>query len=140
MVIQSIEDAIIARLKSQLSALQIQGFSLKAVEFAMKHPVGAILVNYQGSKYNTIKTANRVYQERWLSFAIFLLIKNLRIQDGAPAGAYDYIDTILTALTGYKIANCSKICPVTDEFKDEDAGLWQYGLLIKLRTQNNEAV
>jgi hypothetical protein len=133
-----IENAIIARLKSLLTGLHIQGFAQNADEFAVKHPAGAALVMYGGSSFTTPSSLAAINQDRKMAFDIILLFKNLRTQDGGHTGAYDYLDDVRKALTGYRIAGCSKMYPTRDDFIDEESGVWRYGMTFELLADNVE--
>lgn len=131
-----IENAIIDRLKSQVAGLHIQGFAQNADEFAVRHPAGAALVMYGGSNYTTPSSLATINQDRKMAFDIILLFKNLRVQDGGHAGAYEFMDQIRAALTGHRITDCSKMYPVREEFIDEEGGVWRYGMTFELLTDN----
>ena len=131
-----IENAIIDRLKSQVAGLHIQGFAQNADEFAVKHPAGAALVMYGGSNYTSPSSLAAISQNRKMEFDIILLFKNLRVQDGGHAGAYEYLDDIRSALTGYKINDCSKMYPIRESYIDEESGVWRYGMTFELLTDN----
>ena len=51
MSINDIENQIIERLKSKIKDVQVQGFPEKPSEFRLIHPIGALLVHYQGASY-----------------------------------------------------------------------------------------
>lgn len=133
-----IENAIIDRLKSQITGLHIQGFAQNADEFAVKHPAGAALVMYGGSSYTEPSSLAAISQNRKMAFDIILLFKNLRVQDGGHAGAYEYLDDIRAALTGHRITGCSKMYPTREEYIDEESGVWRYGMTFELLTDNVE--
>lgn len=133
-----IENAIIDRLKSQITGLHIQGFAQNADEFAVRHPAGAALVIYGGSTYTAPSSLATINQNRKMAFDIILLFKNLRIHNGGHAGAYEYLDDIRAALTGYKITGCSEMYPTREEYIDEEGGIWRYGMTFELLTDNVE--
>jgi len=140
MNISDIENQIISRLKSKIKDVQVQGFPEKPSEFRLIHPIGALLVHYQGASYSEPKSLGCIVQISKLEFSITIVMKNLRsIQDGSYQGAYGYIDMVKQVLTGYKIDGCTKIYPVKEDFLGEDNGIWQYGINFVLTSQNIEA-
>lgn len=48
MNIRDIEDKIIEKLKEEIPELLVRGFPDKPSEFLLLHPIGAILIHYQG--------------------------------------------------------------------------------------------
>lgn len=129
-MIQTVENAIVDRLKANISDLKIEGFPEKPSEYRLMHSKGAILVHYQGSKYSSLKSTDPVVQERTLTFGITVVVRRLRKQ----SGAYAYIEAVRQALTGYKIPGCTKMYPTSEEFISEHGGIWQYGLSFSMRT------
>ena len=130
MNIREIENAIIERLKGGIQDLHVEGFPEKPAEFKLIHPKGAVLVHYQGSNYSEPKSLGCIYQERKLEFSITVIIKHLRSHDGA----YDYLDIVRQALTGFKPENCSKMYPLKEYFLAEDNGIWQYSINFAMTT------
>ncbi len=141
MTIQDIENAIIGRLKLKITKLHIQGFTQKAVEFAMKHPVGALLVTFKGSNFKApSRTLGIICQERKVKYGIILMTKNLRVQDSGHIGAYEILDAVRICLTGFQIPGCSKMYPTVEDFIAEKDGVWQYGVIFEMTTENVEAL
>ena len=139
MDISIVETAIISRLKSKITDVLIQGFPEKPSEFRLLHPIGALLVHYQGASYSEPKSIGCIVQDSKLEFSITVVMKNLRpIEKGAYTGAYAYIDKVKQVLTGYKIDGCTKMYPLKEEFLGEDNGIWQYGINFALTSQNIE--
>jgi hypothetical protein len=124
MTIADIENAIITRLRSRITGLQIEGFPEKPSEYKLLHPKGALLVSYAGSTFSEPKPTDIVFQERKVEFDITVAMRHLRSHEGA----YAYLDAVRIALTGYRIAGCSKMYPTKEEFLSEDSGVWQYAM------------
>ena len=138
MRIKEIENLIIERLKNKIKDVQIQGFPEKPSEFRLIHPIGALLVHYQGANYSEPKSLGCIVQDKKFEFSITVVMKNLRSPQDAHQGAYDYIDAVNQTLTGYRIDGCSKMYPVKEDFIGEDNGIWQYGITFALTSQNIE--
>lgn len=124
MTIADIEQTIIERLRAKTQGLLIEGFPEKPSEYKLMHPKGALLVSYAGSTFSEPKPTDIVFQERKVEFDITVAMRHLRNHEGA----YAYLDAVRIALTGYRIAGCSKMYPAKEEFLNEDNGIWQYAM------------
>lgn len=135
MTTEAIEDAIISKLASDITQLAVESFPENPEGYQLLHPVGAILVQYRGSTFSEPKAVGFITQVRTLEFLIALVVRHLRTHQGA----YTYLDTIRSSLTGYKIgADTSKMYPVREEFLAERGGIWWYGVTYRLDTQESE--
>ena len=132
MNIREIETSIIDKLKNSFPELLVQGFPDKPSEFILLHPVGALLVHYQGSNYTNSNSFSSIIQDNKKEFSITVITRNLH----ANQGSYEYIDKVKTILTGFKIDECSKLMPIKDFFISENNGIWQYGINFSLTTTN----
>lgn len=132
MSIRNIENSIIQKLKDSFPEVLVQGFPDKPSEFILLHPIGALLVHYQGSNYTNSNALRIISQENKKEFAITVVTRNLR----ANQGAYEYIDNVKAALTGFQPDECSKLMPLKDYFISENSGIWQYGINFSLTTTN----
>ena len=112
MNINTIENDIIARLRDNISERKIEGFPDKPDEYRLIHPRGAVLVRFNGANYNKPLETNSIQQEVNLNFSLTLIIKGLRDKNGA----YTYIDSINSALTGFAPTGCLKMYPVKVDF------------------------
>lgn len=132
MNIRDIENSIITQLKTSFPELLVQGFPDKPAEFILIHPVGALLVHYQGSNYTSTNALGYISQENKKEFSITVVTRNLRFNEGA----YEFIDRIKSVLTGFEPDGCSKLMPSKDFFISENKGIWQYGVNFTLTTTN----
>ena len=132
MNIREIENSIIDKLKSTFPEVLVLGFPDKPSEFVLIHPVGALLVHYQGSNYTNTQALSFVTQENTKEFSITVITRNLRNNNGA----YEYIDKVKATLSGFAINECTSLLPTKDYFISENAGIWQYGINFTLKTQN----
>ena len=132
MNIKEIETSIIEQLKTSFPEVLVQGFPDKPSEFNLLHPIGAILVHYQGSIYTNTEALGFVTQENKKEFGITIITRNLRTHNGA----YEYIDKVKSAISGFKIDECTSLIPTKDYFISENKGIWQYGINFTLKTQN----
>ena len=132
MNIREIENSIISKLKENFSELLVEGFPDKPSEFILIHPIGALLVHYQGGNYSQTQSLGFISQESKKEFAITVITRNLRSNNGA----YEYIDKVKSVLSGYQIDECTKLYPTKDYFISENSAIWQYGINFSLTTQN----
>ncbi|MBR1681517.1 hypothetical protein IJ707_06995, partial [bacterium] len=77
-----------------------------------------------------------VTQENRKEFGITVITRNLRSHNGA----YDYIDKVKSAISGFKIDECTSLIPTKDYFISENKGIWQYGVNFTLKTQNIQTI
>ncbi len=124
MSIRAIENSIVMRLKTVFPEVLVQGFPDKPSEFILLHPVGALLVHYQGSNYTNSNSFSSIIQDNKKEFSITIVTRNLRDNEGA----YEYIDKVKETLTGFKPYECSELMPTKDFFISENSGIWQYGI------------
>jgi len=132
MSINTIEQSIITQLQSVLTALQIEGFPDKPSEYRLLHPVGAVLVAYNGTNYSKPEGMGQVIQTADMEFSVTLIVRNLRDKNGA----YIYIDSIVSTLTGYSPTGAGKMYPTNITFLNESNGVWQYGLTFIAHYEN----
>lgn len=130
--IRNIENAIIEKLKNEFPEVKVEGFPDKPSEFILLHPIGALLVHYQGSNYTSSQALSFITQENKKEFSITIITRNLRSNNGA----YEYLDRVKSVLTGFKIDECSQLMPTKDNFISENSGIWQYAINFTLTTQN----
>lgn len=134
MNIREIENLIIQCLKEKFPEFLVQGFPEKPQEFILLHPVGAILVHYRGGNYSNSNSIFIISQERGLNFAITIVTRNLRNNNGA----YETLDRVKQVLCGYKIPECTKLTPNKEGFISETNGIWQYEIIFTLSTPSIE--
>lgn len=129
---REIENSIIDKLKSDFPEVLVEGFPDKPSEFILLHPVGALLVHYQGSGYTNSNAISFISQNNKKEFSVTIVTRNLRKNEGA----YEYLDKVKAALTGFKPDECSSLMPTKDFFISENSGIWQYGINFSLATAN----
>lgn len=132
MNIREIENSIIEKLKTSFTEVLVQGFPEKPSEFILLHPIGALLVHYQGSNYTNSESLGCIVQNNKKEFAITIVTRNLRNNQGA----YEFIDNVKSILSGFQPDECSQLMPTKDYFISENGGIWQYGVNFTLTTNN----
>ena len=133
---RNIENEIIERLQTSFPEILVDGFPDKPSEFILLHPVGALLVHYQGSNYTTTQALGFVTQVNQKEFSITIVTRNLRNNNGA----YEYLDKVKAELSGFQIDECTSLIPIKDFFISENKGIWQYGINFTLKTQNIQTI
>ena len=128
MNIRDIEDEIIEKLKEKIPELLVRGFPDKPSEFMLLHPIGAILIHYQGGNYSTTQSLGFINQIKTAEFSITIVTRNLR----SNAGAYELLDKVRSILTGFEIDGCSELTPTKENFISENKGIWQYAINFSL--------
>jgi hypothetical protein len=136
MQINEIEEKIINQLKTKIPDFLIHGFPEKPSEFVLIHPIGAILVHYQGGNYSASQSLGYINQENKKEFSITIVTRDLRSNNGA----YQTLDKVKSALTGFQIQGCSKLTPTKDGFVSEKSGIWQYAINFSLTTKQIEEI
>lgn len=128
MNIRDIEDKIIEKLKEKIPELLVRGFPDKPSEFILLHPIGAILIHYQGGNYSTTQSLGFINQVKTAEFSITIVTRNLC----SNAGAYELLDKVRSILTGFEIDGCSELTPTKENFISENKGIWQYAINFSL--------
>ncbi len=144
--VATIENAIIAQLKSQITAIEIAHYPDRPESWRLTHRIGAALVQYKGAEYGPRLDSAAVVQERKLEFEITLVMRDLGWSvggepGGTSPGAYAMVEAVRTALTGFIVPGCRKIYPVKERFveRDRQGGVWIYALAFALTTLAIEA-
>ncbi len=136
MNIRNVENAIIERLQTSFPEILVDGFPDKPSEFILLHPIGALLVHYQGSNYTTTQALGFVTQVNQKEFSITIVTRNLRNNNGA----YEYLDKVKAELSGFQIDECTSLIPTKDFFISENKGIWQYGINFTLKNKNIQKI
>jgi hypothetical protein len=139
--IATIEAAIITQLRSQINLIEIVHYPDRPETWRMTHRVGAALVIYKGAQYGDLLDTAAVIQERKLEFEVAVMMRDLGWAvggdgSGPSPGAYAIIESIRAALTGFRVAGCRKMYPVSEKFlkRDKQGGVWTYASIFALTT------
>lgn len=129
LVIEQVENAIVERLKADLSgAVKVEPFPADPAKYDFANLPAAALVHYVGSQYANPKGPARSDQARRMQFAIILMARSLRGQ----GGAYTHLEDIRLALQGSAFAGAGPAEIVRDELQSEQDGVWRWWLQITL--------
>jgi len=131
--IATIEAAIVAQLRSQISSIEIAHYPAEPETWRLTHRIGAALVIYKGAQYGDLLDTAAVIQERKLDFEVAVMMRDLGWAVGSAAsgpspGAYSIIESVRAALTGFQIPGCRKMYPLREKFlkRDKQGGVWTY--------------
>lgn len=119
-----------AHLQAALPELAVDLFPDRPSEYRFMHPVGAVLVQYQGSRFERPQALQAIVQQRLLNIHLTVFGRNLHHDWGALA----ILDNIRLAVVGYAPIDCSPIHLLSEGFLDETAGAWQYELRLQTET------
>jgi Gp37 protein len=144
--IATIEGAIVAQLKSQVTAIEIAHYPDRPESWRLTHRVGAALVQYKGAEYGPKLDSAAIVQQRTLEFEVTLAMRDLGWNVGGEVagtspGAYAMIEAVRAALTGFVVPGCRKMYPVKERFveRDRQGGVWMYAIAFALTTLAIEA-
>jgi len=144
--IATIETAIAAQLRAQVSVIEVAQFPDKPAAYRLTHRIGAALVAWRGATYGALIDTEAVVQTRRLEFEVALLVRDLGWSyggdpSGPNPGAYALLEAIRAALTGLRLPGCRKMFPMREQFlgRDPQGGLWTWSALYALETMALEA-
>ncbi len=144
--IGTIETAIVNQLSTQISVIEIAHFPDKPEAYRMTHRIGAALIRYEGAEYGSVIDSAAIVQERTLKFEVTVMMRDLGWSVGGPAGgtdpgAYAMIESVRSALTGFRVPGCDKTYPLRERFikRDKQGGVWIYAISFAMRTTAVEA-
>ena len=126
---------LLERVKSGITTMSVEPFPDKPADYKLLHPVGAVLVRYNGGSYSQPGGMGFVRQDRRLDWELVVVTRSLNKGDGA---AYPILDALRVLLTGYRLPDCDKLFPFKEEFLDEDNGIWQHTILFGCMSVNIE--
>lgn len=127
-------DAVVEHLQAAIPWVSVEAFPERPSEYQFIHPVGAILVGYGGSKFGEIEQLGRIAQQRDVRLMLTVFGSSLNADDGTLA----ILDETRLAMVGFAPPSCQPCHLISEEFLAEDAGAWQYQLVLQTETQQVE--
>jgi hypothetical protein len=133
--IATVEKAILARLTAAVAdQVAVDHFPAHASKkYELKHRVGAVLVGYDGSEYGPVIDTEVVIQERTVIWYIEIQMRDLGWSYGGQAsgpspGAYQILETVRNALTGFVVLGYRKMYPSNENFEaiDQQGGVYYF--------------
>lgn len=118
------------RLLQQLDRFSVELFPDDIANYHVKDELGVVLVQYAGSKFESLDSVDIVQQRRVIHIALTVIARSQH----DDSGALEILDQIRLAIVGFKPTNCTACHLISEEFAGEDDGLWQYQLIIRTET------
>lgn len=144
-IIAPIEQQIVARLRAALTIdadpyprVDVEPWPNDPASYKMRHPRGAVLAMYAGSKFDESATARQVisFDAR---FELVIISKTLRAPEVALAagepdtGVYTLLDVCRNALLGWRPDGAANIVRlVAESYEGYGEGTWRYSLTVEL--------
>jgi hypothetical protein len=134
------EAAIVAQLKAQINTFEIAHFPDRPENYRLTHRIGAALVIMMGGEFGELLSTLPIIQEDVIEFEVGIVSRALgwayASGDGAGIGAYQMMEAVRGALTGFQVPGFSKIYPKRWRFvkRDEEGGVWYYALTLACKT------
>jgi hypothetical protein len=139
--IGTIELALVAKLASQMTNVEVAHFPDEPHAYRLTHRIGAALVRYQGADYGPLHDTATIVQERILKFGVSLLVRDVGWSfggepDGTSPGGYTLMESARGALTGFRVPGFSKVYPLREKFlgRDKQGGVWIYEITFAIKT------
>ena len=130
-ILQSIRE----RIEQKTTSFSIELFPDDLDHSNLLDPVGAVLVQYAGSKFESLDSTDIIQQRRKVLVALTVIARSQH----DDTGALEMLDQLRLAIVGFRPTNCTACSLVSEEFAGEDNGLWQYQLIIQTETWQVEA-
>lgn len=131
---QDIVDDYVARLKQWHPKLSVIETPDKPREYALKHPLGEILVQYTSSDFAEPDNTGGNYpnapeierpQRRRINIQLTLVLRSMRGANGTTLT----LDAVRESLKKFRPRHClTQVYFVGEGFIKENQGIWQYGL------------
>lgn len=112
----------------------VEVFPDRPDEYRFIHPIGAVLVGYQGSRFGKIDGLAHINQQRDITLDLTVIGRNLH----GDTGTLSILDDVRLAIVGFKPPACLPCHLLSEEFLAEHAGAWMYSLKVQTETQQVE--
>lgn len=130
-ILQSIRDHI----EQKTTSFSIELFPDDLEHYNLLDPFGAVLVQYAGSKFESLDSTDIIQQRRKVLVALTVIARSQH----DDTGALEMLDQLRLAIVEFRPTNCTACSLISEEFAGEDNGLWQYQLIIQTETWQVEA-
>lgn len=129
-MIRELEGALLDALTEAFPDLSVEPFPDNPSEYEFIHPLGALLVQYDGGSISGTVAVDMIAQPRELHFTVLSLTRNLRDH----GGCYEVLDRVRNCLLGLKLPGVKQIYSLEERFSSEADGVWVYTQGFSLRT------
>lgn len=113
---------VIEKLKLEIPDLAVEYFPDKPSNYRLNHPIGALLVQYARSKYESPDELDLIVQTRKAFVGVYIIQPMLYGRLGVVAN----VDRVSDALLGFAPMPWQRFILVEDTFVSEKDGLWTY--------------
>ncbi|MCO6522219.1 MAG: Gp37 family protein [Snodgrassella sp.] len=127
---RSVLDNVLAHIQQALPDYLVQLMPNNFKNYQFVHPLGAVLIGYQRSKFSKPCTTDLITQERRLQLRFTVFTRSL----GGEQGALDLLDSLRLALVGFQPHHCQQIRLLSERFLGEADGVWRYRLCARTET------
>jgi len=128
-VLEQVEQDLVSLVAAAVPDLRAEAFPDEPERYKLRHGQGAVLVVYRGSRYESPIGAGPIVQRRQLEWEINIVVRNLR----GHANAYDALEQVRLAVTGFRPDGCGPCWITRDGFVSQGNGIWQYALRVATR-------
>jgi hypothetical protein len=126
--IEAMEAELVQVLETAFPGLAVQGCPDDIASYRFTHRTGALLVHYTGSEFGPPKALDVVVADRFPSWEVHILARDLR----AHGGAYGLLDAVRACLTGVRLAAASgRLHPTHEGMRDREDGVWHYAIALR---------
>jgi len=133
-ITQDILDEYVARLKQHHPTLSVKETPDNPSTYALRHPVGEILVQYTSSDFAPPEDTGGNYpkapvidrpQLRRVNIQLTLVLRSMR----GATGTTQTLDNVRNSLKKFRPIHClTQVYFLGEGFVNEKQGIWQYGL------------
>ena len=124
-------NSVKARLQAALPHVLVELFPDNPASYRFMHPLGAVLIAYEGGKYKRLEDIGMVVQERQVILHITVFSRSLH----GEAGGHVLLDEVRLAIAGFAPTSCTPCHLIDDGFLAENGGTWQHFLRAQTETE-----
>ncbi len=135
MTTEQFEQAIVDRLAGDVTDVEVAPVPDDVGNYSLKHPNGALLVQYARSGFDAPRALNSISQTRSMRFSVFVIMRGLRDHKGA----YAKLDAVRDSLTGFQPRGARKMYPLSERFLSEQTGIWIYEMVFTCDSVHEES-
>ncbi|PIT16588.1 hypothetical protein BGI32_04005 [Snodgrassella alvi] len=127
---RSVLDSVLVHIQQALPDYSVQLMPNNLKNYQFVHPLGAVLIGYQRSKFSKPCTTDLITQERRLQLRFAVFARSLENEKGV----LDLLDSLRLALVGFQPDHCQQIRLLSERFLGEADGVWRYRLCARTET------
>lgn len=116
---------MMTKLSTDIPELHIDDYPAKPGEYQLDHPIGAVLLLYNGGEFSKPFALVRTVQDEKHQFVTEVKARSL----GGPDGAYAWITRVYESIQGHKFTGCLPAFIMNIAEPIEQNGIWSYGLI-----------